>query len=144
MSLGGSVRHAANLMLLLIFGIVVLGGMLIVAGMLGFWLLPLTFVFIFMLAVYFTGGQGMTGTMIIGGIMVLFLFGLGLKLVLGSVIGFDPFEQSYISTLASVKLATVGGTVSDGLFSQILGIMALVVILIITALGFLVQTRRRR
>lgn len=139
----GSIRRSANLVLLFMVAIGALGAMLIVVGLLGAFLLPLTFVFFWLLIVYAIGDR-MSGVVALGGIIVLFLFGYSAHLFLGSIIGYDFVESSYVSGLATVKLATVGYSISDSTFSTVLGFGAILIVVLLAFGGLFLQAKRRR
>jgi len=141
----GSIRRSANLVLLFLVIILALGGMLIAASLLGPFLLAFALVFMFLAAVYFTGGLGMTGWQIIAGILIFFAVGFGIHTVMGSVIGYDPVQTGYTSTLATVKLGTVGYSLSDSDFSMWLGFGAIFAVVLLAFVGlFYSQMHRRR
>ena len=118
------IRAVSNLILLIIVGVLALAGMLIAVGFLGPLLWPLAFIMLFLIAVYFAPG-GFSGLTIIVGILVMAGVGLGLHAVLGSVIGYDPAQMSYMSTMSAIQLSTVGSSVSDGTWNVLFGIVAL-------------------
>ena len=140
----GSVRMATSLVLLLFVAISAIAGLLVVVGMLGAFLLPLTLIFLFLLAVYFTGGAGMSGVTIIGGIVVLFLFGYGMHLFLGSTIGYDPIQSSYISGLTAIRLSPLGFNLNDSEFSALLGFVAILAVIAFAFAGLFFQMRARK
>jgi len=139
------IRRSANLVLLFLFAIALIAGVFVVVGLLGAFLLPLLFVFVFLMVIYFMPNANWSGLTVIGGIIVMFLFGYGAHLFLGSVIGFDPAQVGYQSTLATVKLGTVGYSVDDATFSALLGFVVIIAIVILAFAGlFFPQMKRGR
>ncbi len=127
------IRRSANLVLLFLVVVGFIIGSLIVVSMLGAFLLPLTFVFVFLLIIYFTGGTGFSGPQIILGIIVLFMFGYGAHLFLGSTIN-----------LSTIKLSTVGYSISDSEFNTVLGFIAIITVVALAFAGLFVSAQKRR
>jgi hypothetical protein len=121
-----------------------IAGFFVLISMLGSFLLPLTMVFIFLLAIYFTQGAGMSGWQILLGIPILFVFGYGVHAYLGSVMGYDPIQSSYISGLAAWRLSAVGFSMNDQQFSTILGFGLITAIILFAMMGLFVQMRTKR
>lgn len=138
------IRAAANFIIISITLIVVLAGMLIAANMLGAFLLPLVLVGLFLLAVYFTGGFGMTGWQIIIGIIIMFAFGYGAHAFLGSTIGYDPLETGYATGLSAIKLSTSEFGLTDATFSAVLGFIVIIIVVVFAMVGLAMQARKGR
>jgi hypothetical protein len=138
-------RRAANFILLSIAGIVVLAAMLIVAGMLGRFLLGITLVLIFAVVVYAGQGLGISGPWVLLTMVVLFLMGYGAQnYMMSTIMGFDPISAGYTTGMTAIKLDTVGFGWSDSTFSMVLGFIVIVVIVILAMAGMLAQARRKR
>jgi hypothetical protein len=139
----GSIRRTANLAILFLFFILAIAGIFIVVGLLGIFLLPITLVALFLLAIYLSGGAGMSGTTIIAGILIFFGLGLGIHFVLGSTIGYVD-QTAVTSTLSAVKLASVGSGISDQTFSMLLGFVAIFIVVALAMFGLFVSARKHR
>jgi hypothetical protein len=138
-------QAVASFILIAIAGLIVLAGILIAASMLGAFLLPLVLVGLFLLAVFFTKGLNMSGWQILIAIPLLFMFGYGVHLFLGSTIGYDPVDIGYMTGLSVLKLSTVGPDWSDSTYNMILGFSVIFALVIVAILGmFRSQMRRKR
>lgn len=138
-------RRAANFILLSVAGIIVLGGMLIVAGLLGRFLLGIVLVLLFAVIVYAGQGMGLSGPWVLLTMVVLFVLGFGAQnYLMASIMGFDPIQTGYTTGLAAIKLGSVGYQVSDSTFSAVLGFMVIVIVVILAMAGLFMQTRRKR
>lgn len=129
------IRAAANFIILLVAGVVILGSMLIVAGMLGHFLLGFALMLVFALIMYFTQGAGISGPWILLTLLVLFGVGYGAQNFMASTIGYDPGQAMYISGMSAIKLGTVGYTMSDSEFSMISGFAVIVFIVVLAMVG---------
>ena len=138
------IRRAANFILLFIAGIVVLSAMLVVAGMLGRFLLGITLVLLFAIIVYAGQGLGISGPWVLLTMVVLFLLGFGAQnYMMTSIMGFDPIQTGYTTGMTAIKLDTLGYQVSDSTFSMILGFSVIIILVVAAMLGVVMQTRRK-
>jgi len=145
MSMGqGNIRRSANLLLLLVVTVLALGGMLIVVGLLGAFLLPLTFVFFWLVIIYFIGADRISGVLALGGLIVVFLFGYGVHVFLGSTLGYDPAQAGYTAGLTAVRLSPLGFNLSDSEFSTLLGFIVIFAVIVFAFAGLLMQMKARR
>lgn len=132
-----SARHASNLILLMLFALGALAAMFILVGLLGAFLLPLTLVFIFLLAVYFAP-QGFSGPVIIGGIVLMFIFGFVANAVLASTVNLQSVYQS------AIQLDSISLGMSDTELSSILGVAVLVIVISFAFLSIWMSAKRSR
>lgn len=136
-------RRAANFILILIAGVVLLSAMLIVAGMLGRFLLGIVLVLLFATIVYAGQGLGIEGPWVLLTMVVLFIMGFGFQnYMMASIMGFDPISAGYTTGLSAIKLSTVGDW-SDSTFSMALGFIVIIAIVALAMAGMLMQARRK-